>query len=41
MKKKAEKNIPLSPEGVNGTAPKKSKNKKKKILGLANLFSPP
>ena len=30
MKKKAEKNIPLSPEGVNGTAPKKSKNKKRK-----------
>ncbi|MBQ5905759.1 MAG: transglycosylase domain-containing protein [Clostridia bacterium] len=30
MKKKAEKNIPLSPDGANGTAPKKSKNKKRK-----------
>lgn len=40
MKKKAEKNIPLSPEGVNGTTPKKSKNKKrkKKHTGLYVTF---
>ena len=40
MKKKAEKNIPLSPEGVNGTAPKKSKKKKrkKKHTGLYVTF---